>query len=304
MPAPLPGLLRLRRRASRRRRHAAAGHRLQRPGADRPLPRASSTSDNPIHVSIVGGEPLVRFRELERDPAHARRARHLHAGRDQRGAADSRPNGRRSRGCRSSSRSTACSRNTTCGARPATYDRILKHIAGHQITVHCTVTRQQVQRDGYLEEFAALLVGEPRTCGRSGSASTRRRSAKSPTRSLTPRGSRARRRGADGAAPALSRSSQMPEGLIEVYASRRRPRTSASSRRRRPASRRTSSADHAVPVRRQSRLLAAAAASPRPVSARSAAHRLPGRPARRRDLRRLARASAEAMRSRAARRSA
>ena len=31
--------------------------------------------------------------------------------------------------------------------KPATYDRILKHIAGHQITVHCTVTRQQVQRD-------------------------------------------------------------------------------------------------------------------------------------------------------------
>ncbi len=44
---------------------------------------------------------------------------------------------------------------------PATYDRILKHIEGHQITVHCTVTRQQVQRDGYLEEFIAVLVGEP-----------------------------------------------------------------------------------------------------------------------------------------------
>ena len=36
---------------------------------------------------------------------------------------------------------------------PATYDRILKHIAGHQITVHCTITRQQVRREGYLEEF-------------------------------------------------------------------------------------------------------------------------------------------------------
>ena len=37
--------------------------------------------------------------------------------------------------------------------KPATYDRILEHIKGHQITVHCTVTRQQVRRDGYLEEF-------------------------------------------------------------------------------------------------------------------------------------------------------
>ena len=45
---------------------------------------------------------------------------------------------------------------------PATYDRILKHIAGHQITVHCTVTRQQARRDGYLEEFLRLLAGEPR----------------------------------------------------------------------------------------------------------------------------------------------
>src|SRR5204862_1228007 len=39
---------------------------------------------------------------------------------------------------------------------PANYDRILKHIVGQQITVHCTITRQQVQRDGYLEEFARL----------------------------------------------------------------------------------------------------------------------------------------------------
>ena len=36
---------------------------------------------------------------------------------------------------------------------PAMYDRTLGHIAGHQITVHCTVTRQQVRRAGYLEEF-------------------------------------------------------------------------------------------------------------------------------------------------------
>jgi MoaA/NifB/PqqE/SkfB family radical SAM enzyme len=39
---------------------------------------------------------------------------------------------------------------------PATYDRILKHIAGHRITVHCTVTRQQASRDGYLDEFLDL----------------------------------------------------------------------------------------------------------------------------------------------------
>jgi hypothetical protein len=46
---------------------------------------------------------------------------------------------------------------------PATYDRILKHIRGHHITVHCTVTRQQVQRDGYLEEFVRFWSENPDT---------------------------------------------------------------------------------------------------------------------------------------------
>jgi len=46
---------------------------------------------------------------------------------------------------------------------PATYDRILTHIEGHQITVHCTVTRQQVRRDGYLEEFLTTWEANPNT---------------------------------------------------------------------------------------------------------------------------------------------
>ena len=44
---------------------------------------------------------------------------------------------------------------------PATYDRILKHIADHWITVHCTVTRQQVNRVGYLEEFIRFWSAQP-----------------------------------------------------------------------------------------------------------------------------------------------
>src|SRR4030095_14751761 len=39
---------------------------------------------------------------------------------------------------------------------PATDERILKHIAGHRITVHCTITRSQVQRPGYLSDFASF----------------------------------------------------------------------------------------------------------------------------------------------------
>ena len=44
---------------------------------------------------------------------------------------------------------------------PATYDRILKNIAGLTITVHCTITRQQVVRPGYLEEFLRFWSDRP-----------------------------------------------------------------------------------------------------------------------------------------------
>ncbi len=37
--------------------------------------------------------------------------------------------------------------------KPATYERILKNIEGHRVIVHCTITSQMMQRPGYLEEF-------------------------------------------------------------------------------------------------------------------------------------------------------
>ena len=44
---------------------------------------------------------------------------------------------------------------------PATYDRIFKHIDGHRITVHCTITSQMMRRDGYIEEFMTLWSARP-----------------------------------------------------------------------------------------------------------------------------------------------
>jgi hypothetical protein len=37
--------------------------------------------------------------------------------------------------------------------KPATYERILKSIAGSKVTIHCTVTGQMMERPGYLEDF-------------------------------------------------------------------------------------------------------------------------------------------------------
>ena len=114
----------------------------------------------PTHVSIVGGEPLVRFRELDEILPKLAGEGRADAGRDERRAADSRERGRRFRACRSASRSTGSQPEHDVRRAPATYDRILKHIEGHQITVHCTVTRQQ-SRPGYLTEFTEFWNAQP-----------------------------------------------------------------------------------------------------------------------------------------------
>ena len=109
----------------------------------------------PLHVSIVGGEPLVRYRELDvllprleqmgvevmlvtsavrPIPQTWRELSNLHLSVSIDGL---QPEHDRRRA-------------------PATYERILKHIAGHRINIHCTITKQLVQRRGYLEEFAGF----------------------------------------------------------------------------------------------------------------------------------------------------
>jgi MoaA/NifB/PqqE/SkfB family radical SAM enzyme len=45
--------------------------------------------------------------------------------------------------------------------KPATYDRILAHIEGRSIVVHCTVTAQMTRRPGYIEEFVDFWSARP-----------------------------------------------------------------------------------------------------------------------------------------------
>src|SRR6185295_14479802 len=45
--------------------------------------------------------------------------------------------------------------------KPATYERILKNIEGHRITVHCTVTRQMTERPRYLRDFMDFWSERP-----------------------------------------------------------------------------------------------------------------------------------------------
>src|SRR2546426_2487223 len=114
----------------------------------------------PLHVSIVGGEPLVRYRELNvLLPSLAERGIHVQlvtsAVREIPQAWHGLP--------RLSIVVSIDGLQPEHDVRrtPATYDRILKHIVGHQIVVHCTVTRQQVNRPGYLEEFLRFWSERP-----------------------------------------------------------------------------------------------------------------------------------------------
>ena len=105
----------------------------------------------PLHVSIVGGEPLVRYRELnEILPRMAERGIYT-----QLVTSAVRPIPREWAALRRLQIVVSIDGlqpEHDARRTPATYDRILEHIKDHQITVHCTVTRQQVRRDGYLEE--------------------------------------------------------------------------------------------------------------------------------------------------------
>jgi sulfatase maturation enzyme AslB (radical SAM superfamily) len=106
----------------------------------------------PLHLSIVGGEPLVRYRELNAIlPQLAQRGIHT-----QLVTSAVRPIPSEWRGLNRLQVVVSIDGlqpEHDVRRTPATYERILKHIAGHQVTVHCTVTRQQVRRDGYLQEF-------------------------------------------------------------------------------------------------------------------------------------------------------
>jgi len=114
----------------------------------------------PVHVSLVGGEPLVRYRELDVIlPRLADRGMHVQvvtsAVRPVPVAWASIP--------RLSIVVSIDGLQPEHDVRraPATYDRILKHIVGHQVVVHCTVTRQLAIRQGYLHEFTDFWSKQP-----------------------------------------------------------------------------------------------------------------------------------------------
>ena len=114
----------------------------------------------PVHVSIIGGEPLVRYRELgDLLPAFDRMGVET-----QLVTSAVRPIPLEWRSIPSLHLVVSIDGLPAEHDRrraPATYNRILKHIAGHRITVHCTVTRPMLAVSGYLDEFSRFWSARP-----------------------------------------------------------------------------------------------------------------------------------------------
>jgi len=114
----------------------------------------------PMHLSIVGGDPLVRFRELELlIPELLWRGIHVQivtsAFRTMGATWGSFPN------LQVVVSIDGLQPEHDVRRAPATYERILKNIEGQNVTVHCTITGQMMKRPGYLAEF--LKFWSPRT---------------------------------------------------------------------------------------------------------------------------------------------
>jgi sulfatase maturation enzyme AslB (radical SAM superfamily) len=113
----------------------------------------------PLHVSLVGGDPLVRYRELE-TLVPLLLGRRLHV---QIVTSAFRPLPRE--WARMKRLSVAVSIDGLppehdARRAPATYERILRNIAGHHVTIHCTITGQMMKETRYLERF--LMFWSPR----------------------------------------------------------------------------------------------------------------------------------------------
>ena len=114
----------------------------------------------PIHISIIGGEPLVRYRELgELLPLLDRMGVEVQLVTSAVRPIPEEWNSIASLHVVVSVDGLAPEHDLR--RAPATYERILKHIARHRIAVHCTVTRQMLARPGYLSDFARFWSDRP-----------------------------------------------------------------------------------------------------------------------------------------------
>ncbi len=114
----------------------------------------------PLHVSLVGGDPMVRYRELEQLLPQIE-ARGVHTQVVTSAFRVIPPEWKDYKRLNVVVSIDGLQPEHDERRKPATYERILKNIAGSKVTIHCTITSQIVERPGYLDEFLAFWSARP-----------------------------------------------------------------------------------------------------------------------------------------------
>jgi MoaA/NifB/PqqE/SkfB family radical SAM enzyme len=116
----------------------------------------------PLHLSLVGGDPLVRYRELESLlPELDRRGVHI-----QIVTSAFRPIPKHWASIPRLNLVVSVDGlqpEHDARRKPATYERILKNLEGARATIHCTITGQIADRPHYLEDFLRFWSARPET---------------------------------------------------------------------------------------------------------------------------------------------
>jgi MoaA/NifB/PqqE/SkfB family radical SAM enzyme len=114
----------------------------------------------PLHVSLVGGDPMVRYRELEKlIPQIEARGIHTQVVTSAFREIPTEWNQYKRLNVVVSIDGLQPEHDER--RKPATYERVLKNIEGSRITIHSTITSQIASRPGYLEEFLAFWSANP-----------------------------------------------------------------------------------------------------------------------------------------------
>jgi MoaA/NifB/PqqE/SkfB family radical SAM enzyme len=114
----------------------------------------------PLHLSIVGGDPLVRYRELE-SLVPELLGRGIHVQIVTSAFRKMNPDWANLPNLHIVVSIDGLQPEHDKRRAPATYERILKNIADQKVTIHSTVTAQMMKRPGYLEEFLKFWTPRP-----------------------------------------------------------------------------------------------------------------------------------------------
>jgi len=116
--------------------------------------------NKPMHVSLVGGEPLVRHRELSAIlPALS--AMDIFSLVVTSGVIPIPMEWMDLPRVRVAISVDGLPEHHDIRRKPATYERILKNIDGRRVNIHWVITRPMVQRPGYLEEYVSFWNARP-----------------------------------------------------------------------------------------------------------------------------------------------